>query len=747
MKTITHELLASAAACLVVPVLSQAVERDSTVESSRLDEAPAARAQEVQADVRTAGVGGVDDNKRRRSRSIEEIVVTAQRREERVIDVPMAIGLLSSEEIEHKGISNMVDLSYAAPGMTVQEFGPGRQVIFLRGAANQVGTEALTSVYLDEVPASSGATHPQHIGQLDLRTTDLERVEVLKGPQGTLYGSGAVSGTVRFITADPKLGEFGAKGDVTALYTEHGDPSQRVTAVLNAPVVNDVFGLRLATAFENNGGWIDRPSTGRSDVNDNELTDVRLKSLWRVSDELAIKAMAIVHRNRDGDSGGINHSDPNGNYELPVDPSRRYRFRDDYEVYNLAATYDFSGANLLISSSYIDQDGDYLYVVKPGVETRFFGIDSLLTVGQTKERFSHEVRLASSGQNTLKWTVGAFYQDVEDHRKSLNETLIVATNRNLRFPNDTETTSASWAAFADGAYALSEAFELGAGVRYFEDDRSSNNLLVARGYQSAVFDKLTWRFNARYSVSDQASVYASVSTGFRSGGFNSIRNNVPDPPFEPETLINYEIGTKMVFQGGKGHLDAAIFYSDYKDYQGGGLIFDQNSGGYLGVTSNFGDVTIRGVDLSASVAAADSLTFYVNGAYTDAEIAKYSSPDPNNNLARPGDPVDYVPEISYTLGGEYRFAWLRDAFLQVDYNYRDKVPIVARSLTLNPPIYSDEIKLLNARFGFAMDRWFIQIFGENLTNENGSFSPWTSFAQDTRNRPRTYGLKIGIDFE
>jgi len=241
----------------------------------------------------------------------------------------------------------MKDVGYATPGMMVQEFGPGRQVIYMRGVANNVGDTAVTSVYLDEVPVTIGGADPAGIAQLDLHTVDLARVEVLKGPQGTLYGAGAIGGTVRFITASPELDRFSGNGELTSSFTEDGNPSGKLSAVVNAPVVENVFGLRLAAAAGHEGGWIDRPSIGRSNVNGTDLKEVRLKGLWRPSAPVNVEGMVIVHRNHDGDSGGINHSDSNGDYEIPVDPTRKSPFNDDYELYNLTASYDFTSARLL----------------------------------------------------------------------------------------------------------------------------------------------------------------------------------------------------------------------------------------------------------------------------------------------------------------------------------------------------------------------------------------------------------------
>ena len=676
---------------------------------------------------------------------IEEIVVTSQKREQRALDIPMSIGVFDAEDIERQGLDNMVDLSYAAPGMMVQEFGPGRQVVFMRGVGNRVGDSPLTGVYLDEVPVTLGVSSPNDAGQLDLRTTDLERVEVLKGPQGTLYGAGAVSGTIRFITADPLLDRFGFKGNVSAMFTEDGAPSQLASIVVNTPLVDDVFGIRVAATHENNGGWVDRPQAGLSDVNENKLSNVRVKSLWQPTDLLDIKAMIIVNRNHDSNSGGVNHSNPDRTFDLPLDPDRSYPFDDDYELYNVTAAYEFDRASLLSSTSYIDQSATWLYTVDAGPDTSFPGFGSLITTDLDKTGFVQELRLASSGDSLLKWTVGAYYQDVKEHKDKALESAVGVR------PDETKGESESWATFVDASYMVSEKLELGIGARYFEEDRTSDRIAPQESTQVGKFDKLTWRLTSLFSLNEHTKLFANVATGFRSGGFNSFdANGEQIPPYGPEELLTYEIGSKMLLQNRKGGLDFALFYSEYSDYLRRGFVFDETTGLFVSTQSNFGDVTIKGAEVSVNVAPTDALRLFLNGTYTDSELVHVDESVTGDGLGVPGDPVDYIPRYSFSVGGELYFSWSDDVpgVFSVNYNYREKVPVVDRSLTPEsiPIMWSDDVGLLSARLGVEWTRWSLQLFGENLTNESGSFDPWISYGQAVRNRPRTFGVRVGADF-
>jgi len=668
----------------------------------------------------------------------EEVIVTAQKRAQRPIEIPMSIAVLGSDDLQAKGVADMRDLAYAVPGMMVQEFGPGRQVIFMRGVGNRVGSSALTGAYLDEVPVTAGTSSPSTIGQLDLRTTDLERVEVLKGPQGTLYGAGAVSGTVRFITADPKLDAFAANAEAVASFTEEGDPSQKISAVLNMPVA-PTFGLRLAATHENNGGWIDRPDAGRKDVNEYDLTDVRLKGLWRPSDALQVKAMAIVNRNRADDSGGLSHSDEDYNFRLAVDPDRRSPFHDDYELFNVTVDYDFGPVNLLSSSSYIDHDARFLYAFIAGPQTLFDTYEALYDYDQNVKVFSQEVRLASDDSGPFTWTTGVFYQDVQEQ----SDYILTSAFGGFAFeptPDRTENNNTAWAVFGDASYSVTEKWKIGAGVRYFEDDREA---IGFAGRQAGTFDKVTWRATTSYAFEPNIRAYVNVATGFRSGGFSTFGF----PPYDPETLITYETGLKMALPAHRMQLDFAVFRSDYSDYLRRGFVLNPNTNAFVNAESNIGDVKIEGVEVSITAGITKDLTLSVTGAFTDSTLEKLDPRATGAGLGEPGDPIDYIPEFSYTAGLNYDFtvAGNLPGFARVDYSYRDKVSVIDRSITV-PTMFSDETAVLDARVGMSFERWSLQVFGQNLTNENGSIDPWIYWAQAVRNRPRTYGVRFAFDF-
>jgi len=273
-------------------------------------------------------------------RVLEEVVVTAQKREERLIDVPMSITAISGEELIERGLNSVQDLSFAVPGMATREDGPGSYTIFMRGLSNQYGNGALVSLYLDEAPLSLTG-----FDQMDVRPLDIDRVEVLKGPQGTLYGQGAVAGAIRYITKDPVLNAYQGSVEASVAAVDGGAGKRTETGVVNLPLVSDVFAIRLAVTKENGGGWQDQPQAGIFNGNGQDLINARFKALWKPTEALSVKAMVSAFH--DETKLGLGYENPDRTVPVAVDPARvLIPKKFGYNLFNLDVTYDFSWAEL-----------------------------------------------------------------------------------------------------------------------------------------------------------------------------------------------------------------------------------------------------------------------------------------------------------------------------------------------------------------------------------------------------------------
>ena len=692
------------------------------------------------------GVGGVnasfaqgDEGAKQRS-GMDEIIVTATKRAQNIQDVPISILALQGDDLVNQGISDLQSLSLAVPGLLVVESGIQRR-ISIRGIGNSFGSSSLIGMYLDD---ASVASLPAY--QIDLRIHDLERVEVLKGPQGTLYGEGSVGGTIRYITNDPQLDAFGAEASFDVSSTKDGDPSQETKAIINIPLIDDSLGLRVVSQYINSGGWIDQPALDKSDINDYELYNVRAKLLWLPSDNLEVKATAIVHRN---DTGALTTGeDDSGNYSqafgAPTTPSGEA----NYDVYSLLVNYDLGDMALVSSTSYLDADHQ---INNTGSECCFptgtpgeFWHTLVTESNYAAEIFTQELRLSSNESDPWFWSTGLFYKDATLFPGSFEGGLFGVPGGTLgtdifAFGGPSgfqEEQSQSWALFGETSYAVTDQLELGVGLRYFEDDRRFRRGVTGT-FQEDTFDSLNPKVFAKYDINDDLNVYFNVAQGFRSGGFNGAGQ----PPYDPETVLSYELGSKMSSSDGRLKADVALFHSTYEDYQIVGVIPSLG----LNVTSNGGEAEILGIDLSLVWYASEQLELGFNGNYMDTEFTEINVTSTSHAV---GDAVDLVPQYGYSLWGNYAFNWSDQAagFIRLDYSEQGKSNYRNRSFGPDYSDQSDVIEMLNMRLGWSYDDWSVDLYALNLLDEDGFVGPYEIEKGAARPRPRTVGLKLGIKF-
>jgi iron complex outermembrane recepter protein len=673
--------------------------------------------------------------------SLQEIVVTAQKRAERLIDVPISIVVLGAEELQKRRINSIDDLSLAVPGMSIQSSGSYERRIVLRGLGNFSANNSLSpsvGMYLDEASVTSWPTL-----SLDLRTYDLDRIEVLRGPQGTLYGDGSIGGTVRFITHNPVLDRTSMTANVAARVTEDGEPGQQIEAVANVPLIDNTLGLRIVGTFANEGGWIDQPAADRQDYNGSELANVRMKGLWRPSSALAINAMAIVHRN---DTAPTLGEDEDGNYTQPFNLTTTPHAQDDYELYNLTLTYEFSAAQLLSTSSYVDQEKENSFSYQiPFLGATAAPLDILVAPQVFKGKaFTQEVRLTSLGESPWQWSVGAFYRHAQFDFLS---TLAFGFTGPAGTPAPTLSTGApstyqsdSAALFGDTRYALTDRLTIGAGVRYFEDEQE--NSLSAGPPIDGKFNATNPRVYLQYKLGDAVNTYASAAKGFRSGGFNANGS-----AYDSEFVWTYELGAKWSALNRALSAETALFYTDYKDYQIVGLDPAQITAG--SITSNLGDARIRGVELGLTWRPTSEWTLGVNGSYVDSELTRIDALSASHDA---GDRLDLFPKVGFTLFTERSFRLQdRPGFARLDYNQHGRQTFRNRNVAGPTPWYnseSDEINMLNASLGVQWnDNLSLQLFGQNLLDDRGYLDPLSIQNMASRSRPRTYGIGFGVTFD
>ncbi len=662
--------------------------------------------------------------------AIEEVIVSAQKREQSLRDVPISIVALSADELEDKHINDLDTLVFSVPGLSIYNSGDFRRLISLRGVANIAGSSSLIGLYLDEVSVTS---YPDI--QFDLRTYDLERIEVLRGPQGTLYGGGSAGGTIRFITKNPQLEALAAQIDTAASFTQGGESSQEIKGMLNVPL-NDTLGLRIAGMIENQGGWADlsHPTTPRENTNERKLEDLRVKLLWAPTESLEVNTTALVHHNTGSNLVGENED---GTYITAFDSAIAPTVEDEYDIFNMTLTYDFDAMSFLSTSSYFTlhknaKNGGGIY---DGLHAQYNSTDDARGVMQ-------EMRLNSLAENAWRWTAGLFYRKF-DYSWRFPQYMYGNPDSVLPvYSFGSDELDKSWAAFGDVSFAVSEKLELGVGLRYFEEDRSSYSVpylvdgvaVAPRDLNTATFTATSPRFYANYDFSDNIMVYGSIAKGFRSGGFTFFPGY---PNYQPEQLWTYEVGTKLSALDGRLSAELALYYSDYKDYIVRGRVTQGQAS--FSLDSNAGDAEIKGIEWGFSWFATDNLSLVFNGNYIDSTIARVSVEDSRYQV---GDRLPQTPKYLVTLAANYDYVLDgRPGYARLDYSQRGRVIMINRT---SDPILtgtSDVLGMLNFNIGWQWsDSISVGAFAQNLLNERGAADPNT---YPSRYRPRTFGVRVG----
>jgi iron complex outermembrane receptor protein len=667
----------------------------------------------------------------------DEIVVTAQKREERLQDVPISVSVLSGADLDGQATGGVTDALRNVAGVSITSTAQGGATqLTIRGVAANGATLAGSSTaayYIDSVPFGlvKSAILP------DTNGFDMQRIEVLRGPQGTLYGANALNGVVRLLTNDANLDKFELKTRAGLSSTQDGDESYRGDIAVNIPLVEGKLALRVVAGFENAGGWIEQPAQGIKNANDTQSRNVRVKLNAQPTDALSIGLSAWISRI---DQDAPSYADNNGIQTVPVPIPQKL----NYDAYSLKVGYELTGVNVSSATS-------YLKFVNRGLrDYNFLGPKQTLYSNIESEVFTEELLFNSTSEGSWRWSAGAFYRDATD---LLYQTLFV-----LPAPINTNDKSRSYAVFGQLTKTfLDDTLELTGGLRYFNDRVSqiertptTGNPAQPLAHRIETFDAVTPRVVLTWLPTSKFTAYASYSQGFRSG-FNQsptvIRTAPSLPSVRADKLSNYEIGAKGSVLDGLLSFDAALYYIDWKDIQQNvNLSF---MGAPIAASVNGSSASGFGVDLSGVLRPAKGLdiggTFSWNGLELDAAIITQTAGGPVT-LFQKGERLAFSPEYTASAFADYEFpvggAGLEGQF-SGSLNYRSKIPGRLLASGVSRLFISDAP--LTARASFALkspDNWTATLFVENITNWNGLLQPPSDVSLQFRTRPRTVGLQF-----
>ena len=668
---------------------------------------------------------------------LEEIVVTATKAGSatKLIETPIAMTVQTGERLEELGAEGMEDFLANAGGVSLAPFDPTSAIIQIRGVSSQIG-DASVGYYLDDLPFSIlGRSAVPEVNPFDL-----ERVEILKGPQGTIYGASSAGGVVRILTKDAHTEGFEAKLDTTISYTDGGSENYRLNGALNIPIVEGKFGARLVAGTRSSSGYIDNSITGDDEVNESDVDTARLKLLWTPSEDLTIRASYWYY-----DFQVDSSSFANDDFERPspINPEPKEL---DYDLYNLTFDWNIGEINVYSATSYID--------------SYYFGIDGLAMapVETPVDTFMNETRIASTGDSAFQWSIGTYYKDTD---QSNNIELLLAPGFSLDLTKSDQT-SEQIAVFGEGRYRFNnEKMQASVGLRYFEDDRTNEEnsnfvrfALTGAGIdpdRDADFNDLSPRFNLTYFFEDGGIVYGTVSKGFRSG--NTQANNIflagvlggnPDVQelipgaIDEEIVWNYEVGIKKPLLDGDLIVDVSAYYLEIEDIQFLSFVTP-----LVIVVSNAGDAEVPGIDWGFTYVGIDDWTFSLVGNYNASEY----SDDFTGVSIKAGDRIAYSPDLTWAISIDY------DTTLEsLGANFYSHLGVAYTSKRTEYNTVasndSDDITVVDLRAGLAFEKWSVSLFVDNLFDEDGAATFQGAFvgAEGQRLRPLTVGLQFNIDY-
>jgi outer membrane receptor protein involved in Fe transport len=681
------------------------------------------------------------------------IVITAQKRAERLLDVPQSVSVISGESLANQHAQRLSDYLTRIPSANVVESQAGNSRIVLRGI-NAGGVGATVATYIDESPFGS-ATSLANGGVLapDLDPFDLARVEVLRGPQGTLYGANSLGGLVKYVTVAPDPRAFDAAAEIGGEDVSHGDFGWWTRAAVNAPI-SDSAAVRASGFYRRDPGFIDNNARDTNDVNDGKTYGGRFSFLVKPTTALRIRASALLENIRS-----------NGNNTIDLDPLTLHATHGleqnrlvnepndiDYRLYNTTIDYDFGAVALVSSTSYgtLDQKQvlDASAVYGGGI-----GVDQ----GMTQRRFTQEVRLASSGPRQVEWTVGGFYT----HEKNRLTQDLFGTDPATGDPVAAldglilvglPSRYSEYAGFANATWHIDPKFDLTGGGRWSHNKQSdeqttSGQLLgplvieVSGKSSDSVF---TYSLAPTFKPNANTRIYARIAKGYRPGGPNALSPDAPDTlrHFDPDTTTNYEVGLKTQTADHLLSLEVTAFLIEWKNIQ----LLAQIGG--FGINANGGKARSQGVEFTAGINPTSDLSLFANGSYVDAQL---TSDAPASVGGLDGDPLPYNPKWQATIGGEYEHPLSASvtgrAGISWHYTGKRYSDFDAASGQRRLSGFSQ----IDAHAGVDVGRFRLDAFARNLTNSRGIvnlsfFGAANGDIAAAITRPRSFGLALGYRY-
>ncbi|HEY2068399.1 MAG TPA: TonB-dependent receptor [Rhizomicrobium sp.] len=704
------------------------------------------------------------------SGQIETVTVTAEKKSEKLQNVAASVTALDAKTFSSRGITDIQDYAPQIPGLSLTSAAPGFQQITLRGiSTGQAEPGQTTAIYIDESPVGSANAYTGGSGNTaDIDPADIARIEVLKGPQGTLYGAGAMGGLFKYVMQDPDPSSMFGHVSVSGDTVDHGGQGYRVSGTVNLPL-DDQLALMVSGYDRLEPGYIDNVA-GKKDDNSSRFRGGRAALAWNINDHVTAKVSAIIQNVHD--DGSPDEDVDRATLKPIYGNLENHRFFPEGEteslnLYNGTIDGTWGSLNLVSSSTYqvlrtsFRSDATLAY---GGYVDFFAGIADGGAVVDQKEntdRFTQELRASDTAfGGALEYQAGVYFT----HENDINEipgleSLTIGSGTPIAFPEPLIAASiksqyTEYSFFGNATYHFTDRFDVLAGLRLAYDHQN-----YAQNYSGLILNLLggatvipptsesdriaLYQITPRFKIDDDQMVYAKVATGYRPGGPNAAPPVLGVPQsFAPDKLTSYEVGYKATLFDDKVSFDAALYYNNWKDVQ------IQTSASIYQYIVNGGNARTQGVELGVAYVPIDGLTLGLNGSYLDANLTS----DAIAAHAVNGDRLPFVPHLSGSLTADYRWP-LTDAVManlggSLNYvgsrisDYSGRFPVTVPSYTV-----------LDLHAGIDYRNFEISLFAKNLNDSRGITALGAQVAVGTDPysaaiiQPRTIGLQLTASFQ
>jgi len=693
---------------------------------------------------------------------LSEVVVTAQKRTERLQDVPVPVSVINAQTLAENSQLLLRDYYTSIPGLSVQADIVNQQELSIRGITQGGSGIPTVGVTVDDVPFGGATNYTAGNWLPDFDPGDLERIEVLRGPQGTLYGANSMGGLVKFVTQDPSTQGFSGRAEAGYSSVYNGaQPGFNLRASANIPI-SDTLAVRVSGFARQDPGYIDNPVLGLRGVNEAESDGGRVSALWKPSDTLSLKLSALYQYYKQNGTSDVEMGSGLGPWQQDYIAGVGGASNRTVQVYSAVFKAKLGSVDMTSVTGYnINRTYttlDFGYIFSPDVQPLFGVTGAPYVQHDSPTRVSQELRFSGSLWQRFDWLAGGYYS----HERDPSRAFIDASNPTSGqivgvyavFGDPSPRTYDEFAGFADLTYHITDHFDVQLGGR-----ESHTRLELAPYTESGPFfgptpidspakvsksDVFTYLLTPQFKVSPDFMVYARFASGFRPGGPNGLLPGIPSQ-INPDKTENYEIGAKGDFMDHLVSFDASFYYIDWKNIQL--TLIDKQSSFQYG--ANGGAAKSEGVELSVTVRPSRGLTIDGWVDYDDAELTQ-AFPLTSTSSGAAGDRMPIDPRFSGHISLRQDFPLWANASgfagAEMSYvGYREGSFTSAGQPRAQFPSYTKA----DLRAGVKVNSWTVNAYVNNVTNKRGlvgggvGYDPPNAFVYIT---PRLMGVNVVKNF-